>query len=43
MNINGQHIPSWVGKTAKWVVDGSVTTQEFVNALKYLNEKGIVK
>ena len=43
MNINAQRIPSWVGKTAKWVVDGSVTTQEFVNVLKYLNEKGIVK
>ena len=43
IGIQGQHIPSWVAKTTKWVVDGNVTPQEFENLVKYLASAGIVK
>ncbi|MGI0026741.1 MAG: hypothetical protein ACREAD_02740, partial [Nitrosopumilaceae archaeon] len=43
MGINANHIPSWYMKTSKWVVDGDMTQQEFVNAIQYMYEKGIIK
>ena len=43
MGLEGDHAPSWLMKTAKWVVDGSVTLQDFKNAIEYLHDKGIIK
>jgi hypothetical protein len=41
--IEGTNIPDWFKKNlAKWIIDGTVTQQEFVNALTYLNENGIL-
>ena len=42
MGIDAKHIPSWYMKTSKWVVNNDVTPEEFVNAIKYLYEKGII-
>ncbi|MGI0069785.1 MAG: hypothetical protein ACREAN_05975, partial [Nitrosopumilaceae archaeon] len=41
--MHGTHIPSWMMKDTKWVVDGTISQQDFENALKYLEQKGIVK
>src|SRR5437879_141136 len=43
MGIKANHIPSWVTKTAKWVIDGEITEQDFVNAIKYMHASGIIK
>jgi hypothetical protein len=43
MGINANHIPSWVTKTAQWVIDGEITEQDFVNAIKYMHTSGIIK
>ncbi len=43
IGIQGQHIPSWVMKTSKWIIDGEMSQQEFVNAIKYLSDKGMIK
>jgi len=44
IGIDGDEIPSWLKKSkiAKWVRDGMVSQQEFVNALKFLDKKGII-
>lgn len=43
VGISGEHIPKWYLKTTKWVIDGEISQDEFVNAIKYLNEKGIIQ
>jgi YVTN family beta-propeller protein len=43
IGIKGQHIPSWVLKTTKWVVSGDVSEQEFENAITYLYNINIIK
>ncbi|GEM_PF-973546 len=44
MGYHGTHIPSWVMKsTAKWVVDGTITQDEFAGIIKYLVENNIIK
>jgi hypothetical protein len=43
IGIKASHIPSWVTKTAKWVTDGEITEQDFVNAIKYMHTSGIIK
>ncbi|OLC94086.1 MAG: hypothetical protein AUI92_01485 [Thaumarchaeota archaeon 13_1_40CM_3_38_6] len=43
MNIQGKHIPSWLKKVAEWVVDGQISQNDFVNAIKYVDENGITK
>ena len=36
-------IPSWIKNTAKWYADGKVSEVEFLNAIKYLVNNGILK
>jgi YVTN family beta-propeller protein len=43
MGFKGDHTPSWLMKTTKWVVDGSITLQDFENAIEYLHDAGIIK
>jgi hypothetical protein len=43
MGINGNHIPSWVMTTTKFVVNGDITAEDFVNIVKYLASQGIIK
>ena len=43
MNMQGKHIPSWLKKVAEWVVDGQISQNDFVNAIKYVDENGITK
>lgn len=43
MGMHGNHIPSWVKKLAEWVSDGGINQSDFVNAIKYLNENGVIK
>ena len=43
LSITGNHIPSWLKKVAKWVADGQISEDDFVNAIKYMDENGIVK
>ena len=39
MNINdATHVPTWVSKTAKWVVDGSISLQDFQTMIAYLHQ-----
>ena len=43
IGIKANYIPSWVTNTAKWVIDGKITEQDFVNAIKYMHRSGIIK
>jgi hypothetical protein len=43
MNMSGAHIPSWFKKITGWAIDGQISQNDFVNALKFLSEKGIIK
>ena len=43
IGVEAKHIPSWVKKPTRWIVNGDLTTEEFINAIKYLHEKGIIK
>jgi len=39
VGIDGEKIPSWFkNKIGKWVLEGEITQQELVNALKFLNK-----
>jgi len=43
IGIEGQQIPSWFkNKMAKWVIDGTVTHQELVNAMKFFENIGLL-
>ena len=43
MGIKGNHIPFWVTKVAKWVTDGKISEQDFVNAILYMHTSGLIK
>ena len=43
MGIKSNHIPFWMENNARWVVDGKITEQDFVNAIMYLHTSGIIK
>ena len=43
IGIKGQHLPNWVMKTTKWVVDGETTPDDFVGAINYLYSKNMIK
>jgi len=43
LGIKANHIPSWMTNNAKWVIDGKITKQDFVNAIMYMYENGIIK
>ena len=43
MGIKANHIPFWMTSNAKWVLDGKITRQDFVNAVMYLYANGIIK
>jgi len=38
-----QQVPDWVKNNAGWWADGQIGEGEFVNGLKYLVEKGIIR
>jgi len=42
VGIKANHIPSWMINNAKWVIDGKITKQDFVNAVMYLHTSGII-
>jgi len=44
IGIDGEVIPSWLKKSniTKWLRDGVLSQQEFVNALKFLDKNGII-
>jgi hypothetical protein len=42
IGIEASTIPSWVKENARWILKGDVSQQEFVDALRYLFEKGII-
>ena len=41
--IQGQQIPSWLMKTTKWLVNGQMSEDEFINIIKYLAKNGMIK
>lgn len=43
MGIKANHIPFWVTNIAKWEIDGKITEEDFVNAVKYMHTSGIIK
>jgi hypothetical protein len=43
IGMKGKFIPPWVLKTTRWVVDDSITTQDFVGILSYLDQRGLIK
>jgi len=38
-----QEIPDWIKNNAGWWADGLITEDDFVNGIKWLVEKGIIK
>jgi hypothetical protein len=42
MGIKGDHIPSWVMKLTKYVVNGDITEKEFASTIKYLSANGLI-
>jgi len=44
IGIDGEKIPDWFKKSkiAKWVRDGMLTQNEFVNALQFLDKQGFL-
>ncbi len=41
-NMNDVHIPFWVKGIAFWWIEGSVSDEEFIGALDYLMDEGII-
>jgi plastocyanin len=41
-NITAQTIPEWIRNTALWYGEGNISETEFLNAIKYLIENGII-
>ena len=41
--MNGNHIPMWFHLALFMKVDGTISQQEFVNALQYLDKNEIIK
>jgi len=43
LGLEGNYIPQWFkDTTAKWYMDGKISEQEFVDALRYLSENNIL-
>ena len=42
-DVAEQKVPDWVKNNAGWWADGLISEDDFVNGLKYLVEKGIIK
>ena len=42
LGMSGTHIPSWFMKTTKWVVTSEIGQQDFLNALKYMHDHGMI-
>ncbi len=42
-NVYGDLVPEWVKNTAKWYGEGSISETEFLNAIKFLIEQGILQ
>lgn len=38
-----QELPTWIKNNAGWWADGYVSEHEFIESIKYLIEKGIIK
>lgn len=43
LGMHGSHIPSWFMKTTKWIITNEIDQQDFLNALKYLYDNGMIK
>jgi len=43
MGVKGEHIPSWFTKTAGWVVNDQMSQDDFINAVNYMSQQGIIK
>jgi hypothetical protein len=43
MGFKGDHIPSWVMKTTKWVVNGQISQEDFIAIIKFIYMAGILK
>jgi len=40
---SGQDIPAWVKNNARWWVEGTISDNEFVSAIQFLVEQGIIR
>jgi len=38
-----EQVPDWIKNNAKWWADGQISEDDFVNGIKWLVEKGIIK
>jgi len=43
MHMHGTHIPSWSKKMVGWMTHGQISQDDFVNAMKYMDDKGMTK
>jgi len=43
LGMHGKHIPSWLMKSTRLVVNGDISQDEFVSILKYMDGKGLIK
>ncbi|MDE1840597.1 MAG: NHL repeat-containing protein [Thaumarchaeota archaeon] len=41
--LSGDHVPQWVMKNIKWIIDGTINIQDFGDALHYLSDNKIIK
>ncbi|HUU48843.1 MAG TPA: tetratricopeptide repeat protein [Nitrosopumilaceae archaeon] len=41
-NVYAESVPAWIKNTAKWYGDGLISENEFLNAIKYLINNGIL-
>ena len=42
VGVDGNYIPSWFKKTAKWIIREQITHQEFADALRYMSDNDIL-
>jgi len=42
-DVAEEKVPDWIRNNAKWWADGQISEDDFVNGIKYLVEKGIVR
>ena len=42
-SVAEEKVPDWIKNNAKWWAEGLIGEDDFVNGLKYLVEKGIIR
>jgi len=43
LSQTAEEIPDWIKNNAGWWADGLISEEDFLNGIKYLVEKGIIR